>query len=288
MICDRKEIPYGLQLQIESEEGTATVNIYRGKKGVRVVIGGQASAELARALRRFESERQMGMVTFRQDNGARVRFAGQPRIGTDEAGKGDYFGPLVVAAVYVDGQTEAGLLDLGLRDSKRIGDVQVERLAQQVRERVPSAVVTLAPEEYNRRYKQMKNLNRLLAWAHALAIQRLWKEVDCATVLSDKFGDEGYLIKALGLATPPADGLKLYQFEQAEADTAVAAASVLARAEYLRQLQRLSTEVGMALPKGATHVVEAGRLLVERHGPDVLNRVAKWHFKTTRKILSNR
>lgn len=295
-ISERKSIPYGVQLRIEGEartgsgrkRDTATVNIYHGKKGVRVVIGGSAKSELVRALRRFESERQMGSVVLTAENPASagsVRFAGRPRIGTDEAGKGDYFGPLVVAAVYVDGGTEAGLLDLGLRDSKRIGDVQVARMARQIKERVPSAVVTLLPKEYNRRYDDVRNLNKLLAWAHAEAIQRLLAKVDCSLVLTDRFGNPRHLIQALGKFSLE---IELHQFERAEADAAVAAASVLARAEYLRVLKKLSDKAGVELPKGATHVVEAGRRLVERHGPEALRRVAKWHFKTTRQILSGR
>lgn len=282
-VTDRKEIPYGLQLRIEGDGNTATVNIYRGKKGVRVVIGGPAQSELVQALRRFESERQMEAAVFAAEGEEPVRFAGRPRIGTDEAGKGDYFGPLVVAAVYVDGEREAELLDLGLRDSKRIGDVEAERLARQIGRRVPSAVVTLSPQQYNRRYEETANLNKLLAWAHVRAVERLLGDVDCRTVLADKFGNKRYLIEAVA---DSGRNIELYQFERAEADAAVAAASVLARAEYLRRLQKLSAEVGLELPKGATHVVEAGRRLVDRHGPEILKRVAKWHFKTTRRILS--
>lgn len=283
---EKKPLSYGIQLRIEDHASSATVNIYKGKRGVSVVIGGATKSELGKALLRFHSEHQVREVRFRrgertEDRG--YRFGGRPRIGTDEAGKGDYFGPLVVAAAYVDQTTEVDLLDLGLRDSKRIADERAKHMAEAIRGRIPFAVVVVGPEEYNQRYKEMRNLNKLLAWGHSLAIRRLLESVDCTTVLSDKFGDERYLTEALDAA---GEGLKLFQFERAEADAAVAAASVLARDEYLRSLDALSRNVGLDLPKGATHVLEAGRILVARNGPEALRRVAKWHFKTTRQILA--
>ena len=203
-------------------------------------------------------------------------------IGTDEAGKGDYFGPLVVAAVYVNDATACELSELGVRDSKKVSDRRSGELATRIRSLCPVRVVAIGPERYNALYAQMQNLNRLLAWAHARAIENLLADVDCQHVISDQFADERVLQRAL-LAKGRA--IHLVQQPRAEQDIAVAAASLVARAEFLARLRRLSAEVGVELAKGAGDpVLHAGALLVRRHGTDVLARVAKLHFRTTQQL----
>ncbi|UCE17925.1 MAG: bifunctional methylenetetrahydrofolate dehydrogenase/methenyltetrahydrofolate cyclohydrolase FolD [Gemmatimonadota bacterium] len=204
-------------------------------------------------------------------------------IGTDEAGKGDYFGPLVVAGVYVNRETEAKLRLLNIRDSKRVSDTRVKSLATEIKKICPWNVVAIGPEKYNTLYEKMKNLNRILAWGHARAIENLLGKVSCARALSDQFGDERFILDAL---LKRGKEIKLEQKTKAEDDIAVAAASLLARAEFLSRLEKLSSKWGIAFPKGATKVVEDGKKCVKKHGPNVLSKVAKVHFKTTRNIRS--
>ena len=206
-------------------------------------------------------------------------------IGTDEAGKGDYFGPLVVAGVYLDEKTAQEITHLGVRDSKRISDRRIVELAAEIRSRCPHSLVVIGPKGYNRLYGKIKNLNRLLAWGHARAIENLLAEVDCRRAISDRFGDERFIQRAL---LQRGRRIELEQRPRAEDDPAVAAASILARAEFIQRLEGLSRQVGVPLPKGATHVVKTGRQLVEKYGPKILSRVAKIHFKTTQKILADR
>jgi ribonuclease HIII len=207
-----------------------------------------------------------------------------PHIGSDEAGKGDYFGPLVVAAAYADELALARLPEAGIRDSKRISSVrriwEVERAAKQI---CPAfEVVLISPARYNELYAKMQNLNRLLAWAHARAIENVLERVDCDLAVTDQFGDESYLEHSL---MERGRRVRLVQRVRAEDDPAVAAAAVLARAAFLRSMERLSAEAGLSLPRGATHVVPAAREVVEKGGEDLLRRVAKMHFKTTKQVL---
>jgi ribonuclease HIII len=205
------------------------------------------------------------------------------RIGTDESGKGDYFGYLVVAAVFVDRATEAALNELHVRDSKRVSDAPAARLAVEIRRLCPHEVVRISPAKYNELHATMGNVNRLLAWAHARAIENLLERQACRVVISDQFGDEEYLRSAL---MAKGKQVRLVQMPRAEADLAVAAASILARAEFLATLRRLSDEAGIPLPKGATHVLEAARQVAAKGGRDLLGRVAKLHFRTTQQVLS--
>ena len=205
-------------------------------------------------------------------------------IGTDEAGKGDYFGPLVVAAVYVHEQTATLLRQAGVRDSKTLSDKRIGELAAEIRRTCPVRIVAVGPERYNALYADMKNLNRLLAWAHARAIEDLLGEVDCERVISDQFADERVLRRAM-----QAKG-KLVHLEQrhrAETDIAVAAASIVARGEFVGRLARLSQQVGIELAKGAgPPVLAAAKRYVTTHGAAALGKVAKLHFRTTQQVIA--
>jgi ribonuclease HIII len=204
-------------------------------------------------------------------------------IGTDESGKGDYFGPLVVAGVYVPDDQQDVLKELGVRDSKRYSDNRVREMADLIRKGYKHSVVAIGPEKYNELYGKLRNLNRLLAWAHARAIENILEEVACAQAITDQFGDKLYVENAL---MKKGREIELVQRPKAEEDMAVAAASILARAEFLRRLYFLSQDFTVDLPKGSSpKSEEVGCDLVKKHGTDVLEKVAKTHFKLTPRIL---
>jgi ribonuclease HIII len=205
------------------------------------------------------------------------------RIGIDESGKGDYFGPLVIAAVFVDATTQDELALMQVRDSKKISDGRVLELAPGIKTICPHSVIAIGPQKYNELYAKIRNLNRLLAWGHAKALENLLERVPCERAISDQFGDERLILNAL---QEKGRKIVLEQRTKAESDLAVAAASIVARAEFLMRLKRLSDEVGTSLPKGASPAVElAAKMLVKKHGEARLKTVAKLHFKTTRSVL---
>lgn len=206
------------------------------------------------------------------------------RIGIDESGKGDYFGPLVIAAVHVTDRSEPDLKLIQVRDSKRVSDKRVIEMAPDIRLICSHSVVAIGPQRYNELYARIGNLNRLLAWGHARALENILQHGECALAISDQFGDERLILNAL---LEKGKRIRLIQRPKAEEDPAVAAASILARAEFLTRLARLSEEVGLPLPKGASPAVElAGRMVVKKYGREGLATVAKLHFKTTQAVLS--
>jgi len=212
-----------------------------------------------------------------------------PHIGTDESGKGDYFGPMVIAGVFLDAQTKPKLEALGVKDSKLLSDKQCHELAVQIRQicRERFEEVEIPPETYNKLYedfrKEGKNLNLLLAWGHARAIESLLERLSCTHAVADQFGDEHYILSKL---MEKGKKLKLVQLPKGERYLAVAAASILARDKFLARLEKLSQEYGIQLPKGSADiVVRAAKRIVERKGPEELRKVAKLHHKTTHKIL---
>ena len=218
-------------------------------------------------------------------------MTGQPwdaptqRIGIDESGKGDYFGPLVIAAAFVDATTQGELALMQVRDSKKISDGRILEMSSDIKTICPHSLIAIGPQKYNELYAKIRNLNRLLAWGHAKALENILERVSCDRAISDQFGDERLILNAL---QQKGRKIILEQRPKAESDLAVAAASILARAEFLIRLNRLSQEVGTTLPKGASPAVElAARMVIKKHGRERLDSVAKLHFKTTQAVLAS-
>ena len=210
------------------------------------------------------------------------------RIGTDESGKGDYFGPLVIAGVCIDSISEMKLKTIGVKDSKKNTDKKNRDLAKEIIHivgRENYKIVIISPKRYNELYSEIGNLNRLLAWGHARAIEDILLRIPCSSAIADQFGDKSYLEKAL---MDQGKKIDLLQIPKGERDIAVAAASILARNAYLVHLNELETKAGMALPKGASfEVVNAAKKLVSMNGPKILNDYSKIHFKTTKTVLED-
>lgn len=205
------------------------------------------------------------------------------RIGTDESGKGDYFGPLVVAGVYIKSEDdEKGLKDIGVRDCKRISDKRIIETAEIIKKNFIYSIVLIGPEKYNELYRKMRNLNRILAWAHSRVIENILNKVDCSYIITDQFGDEKYILNTL---MEKGKKVSIEQHPRAEEDIAVAAASILARAEFLLKLGALSNEIEVQLLKGSSsEVKKLAKEILSTKGEEVLNRIAKLHFRITREI----
>lgn len=204
----------------------------------------------------------------------------EPHMGVDESGKGDFFGPLVIAAAHVTREDVDVLTAAGIRDSKRVGsDAVIGRLAKVIREQLGQrfVIVEIGPEAYNRLYASFGNVNRLLAWGHATAIENLLDRVpDCPRAVADQFGPKHRILSAL---KEKGRRIDLHQQPRAEEDPAVAAASILARDRFVTRMGTLGGSE--PLPKGASDRVRARAVdLVRRQGPEALRSVAKLHFKT--------
>ncbi len=212
----------------------------------------------------------------------------QPHIGVDESGKGDFFGPLVIAAAYVDEEIVPAFQKLNVRDSKAItSDKKAEELADAIADVLGDrfALVTIGPRSYNRLYTKMRSVNRMLAWGHARAIEDLLAKTPNATrAISDQFGPTRQIERAL---MKKGRTIKLEQRPRAESDPAVAAASILARAGFLRALRDIQKKFGIVIPKGASpQVRQAAQTIVTKAGPTALLDIAKCHFKTADDVLT--
>ncbi len=207
------------------------------------------------------------------------------RIGTDEVGKGDYFGPLIIAGVLADESQIKKLEELGIKDSKSFSDTTIQNFVLKIKEMLSEKqydIVTISPIKYNLLHKRMKNVNRILGWGHARAIENILKSnPECKTAISDQFGDQSFIENAL---MKQGKKIKLIQTPKAEREMTVATASILARSEFINRMNEMNESFEMEFPKGATDVIPTAEMLVKTYGSKVLLNVAKIHFKTTKQI----
>jgi ribonuclease HIII len=210
-----------------------------------------------------------------------------PRLGVDESGKGDFFGPLCVAGVYVNEAVVKAWKDAGVRDSKTIStDNRIKELAEVIR-KTPGCVSTVVPignEAYNRLFAKMHSVNSMLAWGHARVIENLMLlkyQMNPAPIraISDQFASHKEVVAKALMSL--GKGIELIQKHKAESDLAVAAASILARHEFVTRLGAMGKQYGMVFPKGASAAVDAAaKEFIAKQGVENLPKVAKMHFRT--------
>lgn len=285
--AERAPLQNGTRVRLRTAGALIGLNVYPSKGGGCKLVFDQPDTSDADAIAAILAGRPSATKTAKSGgNGvAPVLADAACWIGSDESGKGDYFGPLVVAAVALTADNWRVLETLGAQDSKNLTDARASSLAAEIRAAFPHEVVVIMPPRYNELWVKFgSNVNRLLAWAHARAIENVVeKEPRAVAAVADQFGDEALIRDAL---FKRGRELRLVQMPRAERDPAVAAASVLARAEFLRRLDQLGKQAGVRLPKGASPAVEAvARGLVAARGRGVLDEVAKTHFRTTRRVL---
>lgn len=275
-----KEKPYSI---FSAALGKLNVTVY--EKGPKVLVQGKETGDFVRFTLEPEiiGEARLGYEEVLEPQ----MYA--PHFGIDESGKGDFFGPLVIAGVYVDADIARTLREVGIMDSKRIGsDKRIRDLATAIRKTSGAIydVIMIQPLRYNDLYLDFGNLNRLLAWGHAQVIENLLvRRPDCPRALSDQFANPKVLEKAL---QAKGNNIQIDQKIKAESDVAVAAASILAREAFIDWLRDKSAELNLGndLPRGASNAVrDIAKQLITDHDVSILAALTKQHFRTTRDVI---
>lgn len=288
-VSNYQEISYGLQFTVRKSNWSGIVRIYQNKQGkVKIDFSQLDESEYAYVVRSFSEGRSTPSKETTLNLLNKIIL---PVIGSDESGKGDYFGPLVSACIYVDENIANQLLSLGVKDSKTLSDTRILEVSKKIRSICSErfVVVEISAERYNQIYikllNERKSLNDLLAWAHAKALEEILSRVQCSTAIVDQFADEKLLLEKL---QEKGKGLKIVQVHRAESHIAVAAASILARERFINKLDKLGKQYQVRLPKGASkEVVAVARQLVASNGNGILEKITKFHFKTTKEVLGN-
>ncbi|WP_185750726.1 ribonuclease HIII [Clostridium sp. KNHs214] len=297
-----KEINYGLQFGVNINGMRENIRVYHSKKkGITCDFSGVKSQENEQLIREtlmgYDGEsinnseyvinnkgieknecikKNEGMLTNETTEGLK------PLIGTDESGKGDFFGPLVIAGVYADENTQRILRTLGVDDSKKLTDKKISSIAEDIKKLCTYSIVVVGNKKYNIIYEKIGNLNKLLAWGHARVIENVLEKVECENVLSDQFGNPNLIKNAL---MEKGRNVNLQQRPRAEENVVVAAASILARDAFVKNMKQMSKEYGIEFIKGASNMtIEVGKDFAHKFGKGRLNEVAKIHFSTFKKI----
>ena len=295
-ITKEKDINYGHQFVVELCQAKLTLNIYNGKKGLSYVFSGDSALEgkvrelLGECKQSSRSEGDFASYDVRVDDAAGASALPRGKwAGSDESGKGDFFGPLVVSAVVVDDSTAAKLAAAGVKDCKLLTDKKILQLEDVIKSTVVDfSVLELKPKVYNLRYKQVLaqggKLNQLLGYGHVAALsQVLERHEDCHAALIDQFTTSLVNVRELTRRFP---NCVVKQQPKAEVNLAVAAASVLARARFLRTMAELAEAAGEAtLPKGGgAQATACARRLADRLGKAELVNFVKLHFANYARI----
>lgn len=276
-VSQPRKANYCFESVISNVSGKLKLLVYYGKKGIKTVIqGNQDSGFYSEIKQLLFNELPLQKPDFQEP---------EQYIGTDESGKGDFFGPLVIAGVFVDPDKKKKLEKLGVRDSKLISHSSIKKLSDNIKRisgRECFNIVIINPPKYNELYKKFGNLNKLLAWGHAKVLENILTHKNAVTAVSDKFGDESLITNSL---QEKGKQLELYQFHKAEKYAAVAAASIIARDRFNDWFIKKKEELNIELPKGASDKVsEAAKLIKSNYGDDFLQQLTKTHFKTSRKL----
>ena len=273
------EKEYDYEMTVKLNSANIKILVYFGKKGLRTVLQGDSNSSEYRIIQDLvmdQSSLHFTRAAITEPNAY---------IGSDECGKGDFFGPLVVGAVYVEKESVAKLAKMGVRDSKDLNENQIHHLAHEIKMTVGKQfeVIRITPEKYNGLYSRFANLNKLLNWAHSKSIEKLLDNTGCKFVITDKFSKEDLKV----VSSAKYSDVEFVQIEKAEKYIGVAAASILARDNFNSWFLE-QTKKGITLPKGASNNIEltASKLLAE-YGEEKLGELAKLHFKTYKKIKEN-
>ncbi len=268
---------YNWEITASQGADKCKILVYFGKKGVKTVLQGN---EFSPLYKQIES-----IIEGKDPRPAADNYPDEPDeyIGTDESGKGDIFGPLVIAAVFVEQDTIPMLVKAGVRDSKEIKNGKINNIAASIMDIVGNnfAILTLAPPQYNTLYNKYLNLNKLLNYAHSLVIEELLAKTDCHTIITDQFSKRDLTVSA----NPHFAHKKFIQLPKGEKYTGVAAASILARNAFEQWFIEKEKE-GYSLLKGASAEVERNAANIMRtFGPETLLNLTKNHFKPVKNLI---
>lgn len=209
-------------------------------------------------------------------------------VGCDEAGKGEFFGPLVLAACYIPIEMRDEIVGLGVDDSKKLTDDKIITIVEKLQEKVLFELNIVNPGRLNQRWRKIKNISEIMAQEYAVIIKKVSNEIGDfkkqGAIVVDRFTKiSSRMEKSLdevGISMG-GDGVKCVQIPNGERYLSVAVASVLARAKYLEVMNDYELEYERKFPRGYSGVVEFSEKFIEDFGSEVFQSVAKTFFKTS-------
>jgi ribonuclease HIII len=274
---DKKQ--YNFETTVIKNNEKIKLLVYFGKKGVKTILQGNTNSATYNETESIVTGNFS--LKFKKEEDQQYK----EYIGTDETGKGDFFGPLVVAGMYVNEEVQNYLLNLNVRDSKELNDFQIDQIAAKIRKAYPNnySVISINPQKYNKLYEDFKNVNKLLDWAHSKVIENIFKKFETDTVIIDQFSKTPISISFKNQFLK----VNFVQLPKAEKYLGVAAASILARNQMNIWFNKKRKE-GFNVLKGASQEVEnEAKKILNNGNKEKMNELIKLHFKTTKKIFED-
>lgn len=271
----KKDIPYGISYVFLLNGSNIIVNVYdKEKNGKRkVMLQGKDEQNIDEIAKLFKQESL--------DNKSIAAYDyTETRIGIDESGKGDYFGPLVVGGVLIDAKDIEYLERLGVCDSKKLSDKKIIELYTDFAGKITNTVVIISPIKYNEMYEKLSNINKILAWGHSRVAENLLEQdkKKCSLIVIDKFAKHDSRVS--NILMERARKCRLIQVHRGERDVAVATASIVARANFVFQMEKMRDKYKLDFAFGVNDVVKDQKIrFVGKYSIKKLNEVAKLHFK---------
>lgn len=271
-----KEIPY---VVFQADDLDTVVTMYTSGKVMFQGVSADVDAAMWQEMAGI-SDNSMG----KEDNN---KYHNCNSVGSDEVGTGDYFGPIVVTSAYVTKDDVKYLEDLGIRDSKKIDDEKILKLAPLIAKRVKYRSLILSNKEYNEKYTKDINMNKIKAIMHNKVLYQLINEEKPVYdyIIVDEFARENKYYEYIKDSNPIQRGIT-FMTKAEDKNLAVACGSVISRYIFLKEFDKLSDSLHIPLPKGAgSNVDTIGMEIVEKYGKEKLNEIAKLNFKNTERIL---
>lgn len=288
-----KTPPYAV-FQAQEMDGTV-ITLYESGKIMFQGVSADIDANLWIDMERHLNNRIIDITTGKdkKDSNKKDKFEdkpviNKPSIGSDEVGTGDYFGPIVVTASFVSKENESFLIDLGVRDSKKLTDEKIIEIAPKIIEKIPHSTLVFDNESYNKFHTEDLNMNKIKAILHNKVLLNLIKNnYPYEQIIIDQFAPETKYYEYIKDAKEIVRNISFYT--QAEDKfLCVAASSIISRYIFLKEMKKISNEIGMEIPKGAGDKVDqVAKEIVNKYGFNKLNSIAKLNFKNTEKIKDN-
>lgn len=270
-----KKIPYAI---FQAQEEDTVITLYESGKAMFQGISADVDASMWAMLQDKKEE------TNNEEDLYNITS-----IGSDEVGTGDYFGPVVVCAAYVNIEDIKFLEELKVKDSKQITDDYIRKIAPTIAKKIDYELLVLSNKEYNEKYKTIKNINKIKAIMHNKVLYTLHqRHSDCNKIIIDEFAKENSYFNYLKEVTNVERNL-IFTPKAENKNMAVATAAILARFSFLEIMDKLSDKYHEPLLKGASSEVDKqAERLIEKYGKEVLDDIAKLHFINTERILKTR
>lgn len=273
---------YNYNFQIKKVNSSVNIVVYYGKKGNKIILQGNQNSDLYKEISNLLGSNSVTQVM--PINESKIENEPDVYIGVDESGKGDFFGPLIIAGFVATPEIKKELYAIGVQDSKLIPDEKVSIISKMIKEKFGDyfTIVQIYPKKYNELYEKIGNLNSLLAWGHSRCIENLLTKHNVSLAICDQFGNENYIKNAL---MKEGKKIELIQTTKAERYVGVAAASILARNAFIEWIRKTEEMLGLEIPKGASEKVkDAAKKIIEKFGKDSLSNYVKMHFKTYKEL----